>query len=212
LIALEATGQANNTIVMYFGDHGYFLGQHGRIEKHSLYEEAVRSPLIVRYPGHVAAGHKSDAMVMLHDIFPTLSALCERTPNNVEGKSFRRVLEGKTTDHRDYVCVEYAENEEAMIRDKQWKLIYGTGKRIREDGYKADNPTPGRYILLYDTVADPQEQHNLAKDAAQQDRVRVMLDKLAEHLRLTARVPEQRPDTEDIFAFMDAALQPHDVE
>jgi choline-sulfatase len=213
LKALESTGQADNTIVLYYGDHGYFLGHHGRIEKHSLYEEAIRVPLIVRYPGHVAENTRSDAQVQLHDIFPTLGEYTGvQVPDSVEGKSFLSVLEQETDVHRKEIYVEYAENEEAMVRDTRWKLIYGTGNRVREDGYKTRNPTPGRYILLYDTQADPQEHHNLANTPELQERVKAMLGSLADHLRKTARVPEQKPDTADLYAFLDATLQPHDIK
>jgi choline-sulfatase len=213
LAILDATGKADDTLVIYFGDHGYFLGHHGRFEKHSMFEEAVRVPLVIRYPDLVSSGSSSDALVELVDVFPTVTDLCNIViSGDVQGHSLRPILDGSHDRIRDYVFVEYSENEEGMVRDKQWKLIYGTGNRARQDGYEIDNPTPGRYILLYDTVKDPHETTNLANDPAQADRVTRMVHLLREHFELTARRPELLPQVANDFTMLDACLQPRDVQ
>jgi len=76
LAALKKTGEDENTIVVFWGDHGWHLGEHGIWGKHCLFEEALRSPLIIRAPGMKALGEKSNAFVQSADIFPTL---CELT-------------------------------------------------------------------------------------------------------------------------------------
>src|SRR6516162_180002 len=63
LAALAKSGQADNTIVIYTGDHGYMLGHHGRFEKHCCYEPAVRAPLLVRWPGRVQPKQATQALV-----------------------------------------------------------------------------------------------------------------------------------------------------
>ena len=77
LDALEKSGLAENTIVVYLGDNGYHRGHHGRFEKHSLYERAVNVPLIMRWPGKIPAGRQIDDLVELVDILPTLMDLSD---------------------------------------------------------------------------------------------------------------------------------------
>ena len=72
LAALAASGQAEETLVIYTGDHGYMLGQHGRFEKHCGYEPAVRSPLVMRMPGKIREGTATSALVEFVDIVPTV--------------------------------------------------------------------------------------------------------------------------------------------
>ena len=186
--ALDDAGHADDTIVVYIGDHGYSLGQHGRFEKHTMYEPAVRSPLVVRYPKRVAAGSVSQALVEFVDLFPTLTSLCGiAQPDTVQGRSFEAVLKGDATEHREHVIVEYGENEEIMIRDGRYKLIYGTGQRHRDDGYETRNPTPGRRLRLYDTKSDPDEFFEVTQRAYELcDPPASPMRPCAEHLTATA--------------------------
>ena len=62
LDALARSGRENDTLVIYTGDHGYMLGQHGRFEKHCFYEPAVRAPLVMRMPGRVPSGKVTPAL------------------------------------------------------------------------------------------------------------------------------------------------------
>ena len=83
-------------------------------------------------------------------------------PTNVQGRSLRPVLTGRTVTHRPQVFVEYAPNDEAAVRDERWKLIFERGKRRRTDGYDTGQPLPGRKIRLYDLESDPQELCDVA--------------------------------------------------
>ena len=165
LDALDASGMANDTIVVYLGDNGYMLGDHGRFEKHCLYEPAVRVPLIVRWPNHLPADRRVSAMVELVDLFPTLMDLT-RLPNlpGLQGKSLAPLMRGESgaTGH-DVVFSEYLENEEAMVRSERYKLIVGAGRRERQDGYATGMPPMGPYERLYDLDADPREATDLAQ-------------------------------------------------
>ncbi|WP_455244688.1 sulfatase [Petrachloros mirabilis] len=95
--ALEKNGLAENTAVVIWSDHGFHLGDHGRWAKHTQFEQAMRSPLIVRLPGQQAFTGSTNAIVESVDIYPTL---CEfaglKTPGFVQGKSFIPVLAGKS--------------------------------------------------------------------------------------------------------------------
>lgn len=164
LAKLNELGLDEDTLVIYMSDHGYSLGQHGRFEKHVCYEPALRVPLIVRWPGHVAANHVVTDFTESVDIGPTIFDVlgAERFDLN-HGQSLRPYLEGKRVARpRQEIFSEYLENEEACIRTHEWKFIHCSGRRARTDGYITDHPTPGRYVRLYNLKSDSSEFHNVA--------------------------------------------------
>ena len=214
LDALERTGHRDDTIVVYIGDHGYMLGQHGRFEKHCSYEPAVRSPLLIRVPGKVEPGGSTDALTEFIDIMPTILDYCGvKTPSGVQGRSLRGVLSGgggARDEHREHVIVEYAQNDEIMIRDDRWKLVYIRGKRRRTDGYQTGLPLPGPTLKLYDLKRDPEELNNLADRAEHNERIERYLSLLVEHLKRTSRFPEKIPDSSDPMVILEHCVQPRD--
>jgi choline-sulfatase len=148
------------TVVVYLSDHGYHLGQHGRFEKHSFYERAVRAPLVVAASG--IAPRATPAMVELVDVFPTVCELAGvRIPGGIHGRSLVPVLRG-SDEHRRWVFSTYTQNEEGMIRTADWKFIYCTGRVKRDDGYETHDPTPGRTRRLYDLRKDPEEMRDVS--------------------------------------------------
>jgi choline-sulfatase len=212
LAALESSGHAQNTLVIYTADHGYLLGQHGRFEKHCSYEEAIRAPLLIRCPGPKRVGGTTTALVELVDLFPTVLDLCGvKIPANVQGKSLTPLLTGQATRHRTEIFVEYAPNDEAAVRDERWKLVFERGQRHRADGYDPELPLLGRTIRLYDLQADPAEMHNVAGLPENASRVRHMLGLLADHLQATAREPRLVPKTVDPMEILDFCVQPRDA-
>jgi choline-sulfatase len=205
LQALEQSGQADNTLVVYLADHGYLLGQHGRFEKHCGFEPAVRVPLIVRLPGRTGAGTTASTMVQTIDLAPTILELCGITvPGRIQGKSFAPTLRNPRTPHRDHVVIEYSENAEAYIRTDRWKFIYCAGNRERKDGYVTANPTPGRTVRMYDVLEDPEELNDLSAKREHADPVEAFTRQLTEHLRTTARV--------NAGGTLDELLQPADLK
>ncbi|MFH1740461.1 MAG: sulfatase-like hydrolase/transferase [bacterium] len=163
LDTLEETGLDKNTVVIYLGDHGYNLGHHGRFEKHCSYEEAVRAPLITRFPGLPRQNVATNALVEFIDIFPTIAEACGAPiPENLEGRSLLPIIRGETKEGRNAVFSEYMPNEEAMVRTKKYKFVYSSGKRLRPDGYQTGKPLPGRTRMLFDVENDPNEMTNLA--------------------------------------------------
>ncbi len=187
LTALDRAGLAERTLIVYTGDHGYMLGQHGRFEKHCSFEPAVRAPLLLRWPGKVKPEQHTTALVEFVDIAPTiLESTGVKVPTSVQGKSLLPLLEGKTARHRPHVVVEYAENEEAMIRTDRFKLVYTTGKRKRQDGYDTGHSLPGRTVRLYDLRSDPDEFTDLSRLPEHTERVRAMTRLLADHMKRTA--------------------------
>ncbi len=212
LDALKKSDRAADTLVIYTGDHGYMLGQHGRFEKHCCYEPAVRAPLLMRWPDHIEAGRSTQALVEFIDIAPTVLDFCRVTiPTSVQGKSMAPLVRGERDRHRERVVVEYSENEEAMIRTARWKFIYGTGKRERQDGYATGRPLPGRTIRLYDEESDPDETTNLASKPEHARLIDEFTAQLADHMKRTARQPELIPKDGDVHRLLEYCLKPHDV-
>jgi choline-sulfatase len=161
---LRELGLDRNTLVIYMGDNGYCLGHHGRFEKHCSYEPAIRIPLIMSWPGRIRRGVVRDLTEAV-DVAPTVLDLFGLEPLPVQhGRSLRPYLEGsRPARRRDYIFSEYLENEEACVRTERFKLVFCSGRRERQDGYKTDNPTPGRWMRLYDLKEDPGEFHDVSR-------------------------------------------------
>jgi choline-sulfatase len=165
LDALRRLRLEEDTYVVYMADHGYDLGQHGRFEKHCGYEPALRVPLIMRYPGRVRQGAVSDLTEHV-DVSATIIDVMGLEALPIQhGQSLRPYLEGRAVETpRAWIFSEYLENEEAYIKTDDWKFIFCSGKRPRQDGYQTDHPTPGRYKRLYHLGTDPGEFRDVAAE------------------------------------------------
>ena len=168
LEALDELKLAEHTLVIYVGDNGYHLGEHGRFEKHSMYERCVRVPLIMRLPGRIPEGSVSRALVELVDIVPTvldyLGVPADRSakaPRDLHGHSLEPLIAGRIPSVRDAVFSEYQHTERAMVRTDRWKLVYRTAN-APTDWYEPVEPPTGRGFELYDLLNDPEEMHDLS--------------------------------------------------
>ncbi len=214
LQSLKAGGHDRNTLVIFLSDHGYMLGQHGRFEKHCSYEPAIRVPLIFSRPGGIGFGGRTAAMVELVDLAPTLLELCGLPASDrMQGRSFAPVLGGKTQEHRKHVAIEYGHNDEMMIRDGRWKLVYERGQRRRDDGYDHGRELTGPRLRLFDLQNDPEENRDLApsRDEANQTKLRQLRTLMVAHLKSTARVREGEPAADDEMKLLDFHAQPRDI-
>lgn len=155
LAELEALGLAENTVVVYTSDQGWFLGEHGWYDKRWMYEESFRTPLLVRWPGRVEPGSVCGAMVQNLDFAPTFLDLAgAETPPGMQGRSMAPLLLGKApAGWRDSVYYHYYEHpgvhnvaRHEGVRTARHKLIsfYDTGE-----------------WELYDLEADPDELTNI---------------------------------------------------
>lgn len=158
LARLRESGELDNTIVIFTGDNGLSLGEHGLFGKQNLYEfGGMHVPLVIAGPG-IPKG-RSDALVYLMDLFPTFCDLAGATvPAGVEGKSLRPVIRGESNGVRDVLYTAYRDCQRA-VRDDRWKLI--------------------RYPLvdrtqLFDLRGDPHELVNLADRPEHAAKVRAM--------------------------------------
>lgn len=158
---LEKMGQIDNTIIIFSGDNGYFYGEHGLSQERRLpYEEAVRAPLLVRWPGKVRAGAKIDTLVSSVDLAPTVLDLAGvGIGPQVQGLSFAPALLDKTGPERQTAYIEYNGDEVFDWVDKS------TYRAVRTRRFKlihwVQDPERGE---LYDLTADPHEMTNLYAD------------------------------------------------
>jgi len=159
LAALKESGQLENTLIVFSSDHGLALGSHGLFGKQNLYEDGMKAPLIVAGPG-IPHG-SSDALVYLHDIFPSVVDLVGGdVPEGLDGKSFGPIIHGKQKAVRDSLFLSY-ENSQRAVRDGRWKLIR----------YPQINRSQ-----LFDLKNDPDENHDLASEPGQAERIGSLMD------------------------------------
>jgi arylsulfatase A-like enzyme len=159
LAELDRLDLARRTVVVLWGDHGWHLGDHGMWCKHTNYEQATRSPLLVAAPGMKAPGKSSDALVEFVDIFPTLADLCGLAPPaGLEGLSFKPLLDEPAKPWKKAALSQYPRG----------KLM---GYSLRSPRYRAVGwrpagpPAPFDSFELYDLEKDPAETVNVADDA-----------------------------------------------
>jgi arylsulfatase A-like enzyme len=171
---LDKNGLAENTIVIYTSDQGFYLGEHGWFDKRFMYEESFRTPLLMRYPKEIKAGTRIDKLVQNLDFAPTfLDYAGVEIPKEMQGESFRRLVCGKTSEWRDAVYYTYYEypsihmvKRHYGIATEQYKLIHFY--------YDIDE------WELYDLKKDPHEMHNVYNDPAYTDVQKDMHQRLDE--------------------------------
>jgi len=152
LDALEMSGEARNTLVVFTADHGEGRGRHHLVLKNYLYDEAARVPLLVSYPGRIPEGRQDRAhLVSGIDILPTICDYAGlKTPPEVIGRSVKPVIDGKAGAWREFVAGEVA----------------GGGRMIRTPGHKYVVYPADPVEQLFDMKADSGEMRNLAPEPA----------------------------------------------
>ena len=177
--ALEKTGALDDTFILFFGDNGYFFGEHGLgPERRFAYEEGIRSPFIARYPKGIKAGSRVRELVICQDLAPTLIELAGGKPGpQIQGRSLLPLLAGKRAGWRKSFLMEYwAENA------YPW-LIGMTYKAVRTKRHKfirwVNRGRDGELDELYDLERDPYELVNLARRPAH----RALRERLRRELR-----------------------------
>lgn len=164
LETLDATGQADNTIIVFTADHGLAVGSHGLLGKQSVYEHAMGAPLVLAGPG-IPHG-ESEALTYLYDLMPTLLGEAgAEIPASVEGRDLKPVWQGQSEGVRDSLYLTY-ENKMRAVTDGRWKLI-------RYPPIDRDQ--------LFDLASDPDELVDLARDPTHQDRLATLRTLMERH-------------------------------
>ena len=187
LDALEAQGLADDTVVVFTSDHGYQLGAHGLWQKRDLYENSVRTPLILAAPGRLQAGLKSDLLAEMVDVYPTLVALAglPAPASPLEGRDLRPILEGRAPGRDSALSQSWSAAHQTRPERRGLEIM---GYTLRTDRYRYTEWAGGdEGVELYDYLEDPNEYRNLAGQPGYSS----LLERLAEALR--ARIADAQP-------------------
>ena len=155
LAYLDENGLSENTMVIYTSDQGFYLGEHGWFDKRFMYEESFRTPLLIRYPGHITPGSTNTDLVQNIDFAPTvLDVAGVEIPEDMQGLSLRPLFKNDSVSWRDALYYHYYEypgihmvKRHYGVRTERYKLI-----RFYYDIEAWE---------LYDLEKDPQELENL---------------------------------------------------
>jgi N-acetylglucosamine-6-sulfatase len=175
---LDETGLSKSTLVMYMGDNGFALGEHGFYDKRDAFEESIRVPMLAYAPGFIEAGTKVAQMVQNIDVAPTLLAAAGVRPAKeakMDGLSFLPLLRGESIGWRDHILYEYywewnfpATPTVFAIRSERYKYIFYHGV------WDCDG--------FYDLQTDPHERHNLIDVPAYAEQIAAMQKQLFDEL------------------------------
>ncbi len=185
---LDESGLADNTVVIYSSDQGWYLGEHGWYDKRWMYEESLITPLLIRWPGHVAPGSTTDAMVSNLDFAATFLDLAgAEVPADMQGRSLKPIFTGQTPEdwrtshyyhYYEYPAVHCVERHYG-VRTRTHKMIHYYNRGEWE---------------LFDLASDPMELTSVYDDAAYADVVTELKAEL-ERLRTHYQVPEDTRPT-----------------
>jgi len=150
--ALEEEGLMDNTLIVFFGDHGYHLGEHNWWNKVTVYEKCNNAPLILMNGDTALAGKETTALVEFLDFYPTIASYfkLEGIPEYLEGKSFENILQNPNAAFRDHVNIITVRGQfiGRSVKTKEWRYTeWDDGNRGTE---------------LYDQLNDPLEYNNLS--------------------------------------------------
>ncbi len=203
ITTLEKNHLADDTLIVYTSDHGDMVGEHGLWWKHTFYEESVKVPLIMSWPGVIPAGQRCANVVSALDVNATiLDALTAPPLPHSAGRSLLEQVTGKTTEPWENVAFsEYCADQFApeggcyqrMIRRDDWKLIY----------YHGQEPQ------LFNLADDPKETINLAEDPAYQEIRQDLTDQVLDGWdpeKIKARMADMRVDNQILTAWAQQTL------
>lgn len=218
---IDDAGIADDTIVIYTSDQGFFLGEHDLIDKRWMYEEALNMPLIVKYPGKNQAPKQSKLIVNNTDFAPTvLGMIGVKTPSEMQGRDFSAVFEGKSPDnwrnstyYRYWMNMAHHYNPAHFgIRTDKYKLIFFYGQHFVEGGSgkwpeerkQTGMRTPPAWEL-YDLSKDPHENIN---EYSNPDYVGVIKQLKVE----LAQLREIYQDTDEHYPHLQELVQKHWID
>ncbi len=157
---LDKSGLAKNTVVVYASDQGFYLGEHGWFDKRFIYEESLKTPFMIRYPGVIQPGTTVNQLMVNIDWAPTLLDIAGvPVPDSMQGQSFLPLIKGDTAGWRKAAYYHYYEFPQPHhvyphlgIRTEKYTLVHFYG--------------PADSWELYDLTKDPEEMHNVYGEKA----------------------------------------------
>lgn len=178
LDTLDSLGLAEDTVVVYSSDNGYFLGEHCSGDKRSLYDESLRIPMLIRYPRLFAKGLVLDDLALNIDLAPTFLDLADvKIPQEMQGASWKELASGKKPQaRRQSMFAEYY--KELGDVPTCYALRTTTHKLVKY-------PNLPEFTEVFDLVADPYEIKNLASDPALTAKLEAELEQLMKTVRYT---------------------------
>jgi arylsulfatase A-like enzyme len=201
---LDEEGIAEDTVIMYSSDQGFFLGEHGWFDKRFIYEESFQMPFLIRYPRMIKPGSVCDDIISNVDFAPTWLNLAGITiPSYMQGKVFTPLLKGETPDdwqkiayhrywmHRDEIHNVYAHYG---VRNQRYKLIYWYMDNLDLPGTKPGGGEPE--WELFDCEKDPLELFNCYSQSEYAEVVREMTILLENKMREIGDEPRHKLITE----------------
>ncbi len=170
---LDKEGLGTNTVVIYTSDQGFFLGDHGLYDKRFMYEESIRMPFLVRWPGVIKPGSVEKALAINPDFAPTFLGIADWTvPSDMQGRSLVPVFKGqRPADWRTAFYYRYYHDP----GDHNTRAHYG----IRTPSHKLIYFWKKDQWEMYDLLADPQELKNLYADPSRQEVAQLLKTQLA---------------------------------
>ncbi len=192
---LDESGLAENTIVIYTSDQGFYLGEHGWFDKRFMYEESFRTPILMRYPKEIKPGTQVNQLIQNLDFAPTfLDYAGVEIPADFQGESFRKIVSGEKSEWRDAIYYTYYEYPSVHMV----KRHYG----VRTDRYKLMH---FYYDIdeweMYDLEKDPREMRNIYDDPEYAEVKELM------HVRLAEMREKYGDSKENDDAFLEAYLE-----
>ena len=184
---LDILNLTENTIILFWGDHGFHLGEHGLWRKNTLFEDSVRSPLIVSIPKQIHSGTTTDALVELIDIYPTLCDACQLPiPTEIEGISMVPVIEEPA---RQWKTAAFSQ----LVRVLNSTSVDGYSMRTEQYRYTEWGNNGERGRELYNYYTDPNETVNIVNLPENEELVSHLSEQL--HAGWQAALPDMYEQT-----------------
>jgi arylsulfatase A-like enzyme len=171
---LEESGLAENTIVIYTSDQGFYLGEHGWFDKRFIYNESFKTPLLVKWPGVIKPGSKNTQMVQNLDFAQTiLAAAGVEAPSDMQGENLIPLFKGETENFREAVYYHYYEYPGIHAVKRHYAIVTEDYKLVHFY-YDVDE------WELYDRKKDPKEMLNVSRNPAYADIIKKLKSDLAD--------------------------------
>ena len=191
LDALERLDLMDNTLIVFWSDHGYHMGEHKLWQKTTLFENSARVPFLIASPAHRhTAGLSTVSLAELVDVYPTLAELCGlEAPGHLEGRSLVPILEDPTQAVRDSALTTFDTHDRVNPRRPLRPRAVGYTVRTLRWRYTEWGPDGDQGVELYDHWNDPKEYVNLAQAPRERETVKRMKRLLRERISQATRPP-----------------------